>query len=131
MKRRVSILFVLAASVALMSHVLVPHHHHGVEAIVVNSLFAETHQDTDGCPLDSQEESHPEDCIIAEADIFLAKDNGSICEDLQQPAVAEAVSSVESSDPSFSATVSYIRQTVPVLPEAVVLPFGLRAPPVC
>ena len=71
MKKSLSIFLLMIANLALLSHVLVPHHHHGAVEIVVASVSGQA--SPADCPVTEGEGGAPDECIIAEADIFLVR----------------------------------------------------------
>ena len=132
MRRLLSIVFVLVADIALMVHVLVPHHHHGEATVVLHTLSHETHHTAEAgeCPLAEAGATSPESCFIAEADLFLARSYQTLTDDILQALyITDPIGQIEV--PTVYSSILYKRQDSCFVSKTIALPFGLRAPPVC
>ena len=132
MKRLLSIVFLLVADIALMVHVLVPHHHHGEATVVLHTISQETHHDAEAseCPLEEAGATSPESCFIAEANLFLARSYQTLNNDILQALhIRNPICQIET--PTGCCSILYRGQDCCFVSKIIVLPFGLRAPPVC
>lgn len=143
MKRAVSISFILLASIMILAHAVVPHHHHNkVFAAIVNvlddescNLFSHSHN-----PESHHHDSDSEDCAINDtvvcAGARLQKDlslnNLDISFDFQPDLFAVEISGIHVADAPV--------KLLPDLPTPYLASagldyyaraLGLRAPPVC
>ena len=124
MKKSLSIFLLMIANLALLSHVLVPHHHHGAVEIVVASVSGQA--SPADCPVTEGEGGAPDECIIAEADIFLVRNTCSLplvfFFFFFETLILEPLASCDFCLPDSNC---------PLPLKTILLPAGLRAPPMC